>query len=555
MIWEGFNVFGKFSPSLLLGGKADIIGGLDDMLRISGVIGSTFMTKQIPRMDQQLGFDFSAEKVQVSTAEVESPSGYTGFYRFHKYWGKKPYEPLAYVIEHLTSSGDVILDPFCGSGTAGREALLRSRKFIGFDINPVAIVITRLLIHPPSLTTLKKAVRQVEEAVKQEILNSYLLQDGTSVATHYLWNSNKLEEVWLVGRGAARRRQELAPTVHDKALSNSFAEYHSKLIREPRFFKNSRINAAPQMNLDDLFTGRAQRNIDLLIQAIEDCPDSIRPALKLCLTAASGQMTQMVFAVTGRGKTTGDSSEKKEVGSWVIGYWRPKLHFEVNVWSCFAKRTSTLLKAISTNDLLNRSRLTSSVSKLIRGESDAMLTCGDCRSLLSPLPDECVQLVITDPPHSDRMPYLELSELWNSILGLDPDFSREIVISNAKERDKTSDAYRVAMMEFLAHVPRVLKSNGVLVLMFNASKAEEWEAFRAICGGGANGGAFGLRYLGVFPCQYSARSVVQDNRKGSLRNDFALVFCKADRLTSDGDFLRKLESIPDWSSELPEHLQ
>ena len=304
-----------------------------------------------------------------------------------------------------------------------------------------------------SPAALRDAVRHLEEAAQPEILKSYLLEDGTSVATHYLWNGDELEKVWLVGRGAAGRRRELAPTAHDQSLSDSFAGYHSKLIRQPRFFTNSRINAAPEMNLDAVLTGRAQRNIDLLLQAIEHCPDSVRPALKLCLTAASGQMTQMVFAVTGRGKTTGISSQKTEVGSWVIGYWRPKLHFEVNAWNCFEKRTSTLLKAISCDGALNSSRLASSVSELVGGNADALLARGDCRSLLGTLPDECVQLVITDPPHSDRMPYLELSELWNSILGVDVDFSQEIVISNAKERGKTSDSYRESMMEFLSQVP------------------------------------------------------------------------------------------------------
>ena len=513
------------------------------------------MRKRMPRTEDQLGFDFSAERAQISTAEMGSPGGYTGFYRFHKYWGKKPYEPLAYIIEQLTSPGDIVLDPFCGSGTAAREALLRSRKFIGFDINPVALEITRLLIHPPPPPALRDAIRHLSDAARPEILKSYFLEDGTSVATHYLWNANELEKVWLVGRGAARGRRELAPTAHDQSLSDSFAEYHSKLIRQPRFFTNSRINAAPEMNLDAVLTGRAQRNIDLLLQAIEPCPDSVRPALKLCLTAASGQMTRMVFAVTGRGKTTGMSSEKTEVGSWVIGYWRPKLHFEVNAWNCFEKRTGTLLRAISCDRTLNSSRLASSVSELVGGNSDALLARGDCRSLLGTLPDECVQLVITDPPHSDRMPYLELSELWNSILGVDVDFSQEIVISNAKERGKTSDSYRESMMEFLSQVPRVLRPDGVLVLLYNAREAEEWEAFRAVCEGSSDGDMSGLRYLGIFPCNYSARSVVQDNRKGSLPNDLALVFCKASSLSSDGHFLRKLERIPDWSAELPEHLR
>ena len=278
----------------------------------------------------------------------------------------------------------------------------------------------------------------------------------------------------------------MVPTAHDQALSDSFAEYHSKLIRKPRFFTNSRINAAPEMTLDDVLTGRAQRNIDLLLQAIEGCAESVRPALKLCLTAASGQMSQMVFAVTGRGKTNGASSENTEVGSWVIGYWRPKLHFEVNVWNCFEKRTNALLKAISNNDALNKSRLTSQMSDVVRDKADAMVACGDCRLLLETLPDESVQLVVTDPPHSDRMPYLELSEFWNSILGFEADFSREIVISNAKERAKTSGAYKESMMEFLSQVPRILSSNGVLVLLYNARESDEWEAFRAICGSNGN---------------------------------------------------------------------
>jgi hypothetical protein len=60
---------------------------------------------------------------------------------------------LAYVIDQLTKPGDIVLDPFSGAGIAAREALLRSRKFVGFDINPVAVELTRLLIHPPPQAT------------------------------------------------------------------------------------------------------------------------------------------------------------------------------------------------------------------------------------------------------------------------------------------------------------------------------------------------------------------------------------------------------------------
>ena len=60
--------------------------------------------------------------------------------------------------------------------------------------------------------------------------------------------------------------------------------------------------------------------------------------MEVTLTASVGQMSNMVFAITSRGKTTGATAGRTEVGSWVIGYWRPTVHFEINVWNCFESK-------------------------------------------------------------------------------------------------------------------------------------------------------------------------------------------------------------------------
>ena len=293
-------------------------------------------------MAYQGTFEFAKSQVPLTTST--NPSGYKGFYGFHKYWGKKPHEPLAHIIELLTQPGDIVLDPFVGSGTAGREALLHDRSFIGIDINPVAVDLTRILLKPPDPRELKAAFSSVQKAVKNDIFASYMLQDKKTIATHFLWNTDKLTKVWVTGRTQEKSRKEFEPTPHDLDMIDSFAGYQCKYVRPPRFFSNGRINASPRLTLHDLFTNRAQRNLDLHIGAIRKCPEHIRPSLLLCLTAASGQMTKMVFAVTGRGKTDGKQATKTEVGSWVIGYWRPKLHFEVNTWNCFEHGQISLLK-------------------------------------------------------------------------------------------------------------------------------------------------------------------------------------------------------------------
>ena len=53
-------------------------------------------------------------------------------------YGKHPTQKPEYLLEKIvlasTEEGQVILDPFCGSGTTGVEAVRFGRKFIGIDI-------------------------------------------------------------------------------------------------------------------------------------------------------------------------------------------------------------------------------------------------------------------------------------------------------------------------------------------------------------------------------------------------------------------------------------
>jgi site-specific DNA-methyltransferase (adenine-specific) len=52
-----------------------------------------------------------------------------------------------YCIEMLTYPGQVILDPFCGSGTTAIAALQLKRQFIGFDIDPDALQLAKININ------------------------------------------------------------------------------------------------------------------------------------------------------------------------------------------------------------------------------------------------------------------------------------------------------------------------------------------------------------------------------------------------------------------------
>ncbi len=54
--------------------------------------------------------------------------------RFGKHPTQKPEALLARIIQAATCEGDIILDPFCGSGTTGVVSARFDRRFVGFDI-------------------------------------------------------------------------------------------------------------------------------------------------------------------------------------------------------------------------------------------------------------------------------------------------------------------------------------------------------------------------------------------------------------------------------------
>jgi hypothetical protein len=202
---------------------------------------------------------------------------------------------------------------------------------------------------------------------------------------------------------------------------------------------------------------------------------------------------------------------------------------------------------------LVRANFGSSPKMVFEGQANAFLQCGDCTELLKQVPARSVDLVITDPPHSDRIPYLELSELWNSILGASCDFDSEIVISNAKERAKTSANYLKALRAVMQELARIISPQGFVVILFNSRSSGHWGAFRSMLSPSSSS-EVPLRYLGRFPCIYSATSVVQDHRAGALPTDYAIVLASSASLANADVRLAHLSRLPYWSPDPPPFL-
>ncbi|MFP4395156.1 MAG: DNA methyltransferase [Anaerolineales bacterium] len=77
----------------------------------------------------------------------EYNSGYTS-HNFHSFPAKFPPQLPRAFIDVLTEKGDIVLDPMVGSGTTLVEAYLSDRQAMGFDIDPLALMLTRVKVTP-----------------------------------------------------------------------------------------------------------------------------------------------------------------------------------------------------------------------------------------------------------------------------------------------------------------------------------------------------------------------------------------------------------------------
>ena len=105
-------------------------------------------------------------------------------HNFHPFPAKFPPQLPRKFIKELTSSNDVILDPMVGSGTTILEASLLGRRGIGFDIDPLALLISQVKV--------KRLDKYQLNQVGDEIIKRAL----TSVAQQTEILMSELENRW-----------------------------------------------------------------------------------------------------------------------------------------------------------------------------------------------------------------------------------------------------------------------------------------------------------------------------------------------------------------------
>jgi len=240
-----------------------------------------------------VAIDTELTRALLGAARSKAPSqGFT--HTFYRYPGRFSPEFARAAIKLFSKPGDVILDPFMGSGTTLVEALIAGRHSIGSDISSLANFVTRV----------KTSI--LEQSVLDEIQEWY----KTAQANLNIWRPAVRQQAW-VNRGY----QKYLPWRIRKLIELVLDEVFRLTRQEQRNFVRCALLRTAQWALDctktfpsasefrSKFGQTLQGQIDgvtHLREAVERLPHKERPcvlsfntsALKLYSEYWSGQINK-----------------------------------------------------------------------------------------------------------------------------------------------------------------------------------------------------------------------------------------------------------------------
>jgi adenine-specific DNA methylase len=478
-------------------------------------------------------------------------SGHSSMYIMHKYFARKQEDVIREYIRSHTREGDLVLDPFCGSGVMVGEALRLNRRIIGIDVNPVAIFITRNTIQFIETERIIEEFKKIKEDVATDINMLYMTKcrDCARIipAICFTWSNDSLIDVRYKcpkhGKMISQITTEdltLQNKIIDRTLKDFFDDKRDCHYWYPtnRFYYNdgTPFLKKEQFNsVDEIFTIRNLISLAKLYSRIEKITDKdLQEAFKFAFTS----MTHLASKMTPVRPSRPFSS------AWVQqSYWYCPKNMESNVWNLFERSIygkQGLIKAKSDiPDNLKNVKKANNLHQLIKENKHCLLAIKSSISFLEDLEENSIDYIITDPPYGHSIQYGELLFMWGAWLKLMDNFeiiTQNEIIKNRRQHKYDEDYERMLSSAFKS-IYRVLKPERYCTVTFhNPSLKYRNILYRSVI---LNG--FKLEKI-IYqpPPRPSAKSLLQPF--GSLEGDYFFRFKKTkEKKSNDYELIDKIQ--------------
>lgn len=440
---------------------------------------------------------------------VDNPAGF-----MHNYMARKPYNVVSELIKRFSPDNGCVYDPMFGSGTIIVEASKLGRRAIGTDINLIAHKLCQASLTGWNLDKINNLLDSFCIEIKNMCSELYSFEENGEIRIiercHFNQEDATLIPVtyWYktVKNGKLTGRKKCNKSVCFDDTYFSFDGYEITNIHDSTLIPNSRIAIGKGDTVFKYFCKRNLVAMDRILGCLKTKEGSYGYALLELLVSSAINLIKL--------------SDKK--ASSQMPYWLPKKDVTSrNAVMVIEQKAKAFKKGLL---YLNENCKTfasedDGVSDIVLKNIPAQLTSKNI------LPDNSVDLILTDPPYTDQVPYLEYSQLWYKVMGWsgfdDKTLESELVVSDAQSRDKDINNFNTIFSEIIGRISPALKINGYFIMFYHSFDLTSWSSILTLMQDN------GLCYCGQMPSaapRKSFKTIMTPNN--TLDGNYIILFQK-----------------------------
>lgn len=401
-----------------------------------------------------------------------SPTKNNPMYNSHMYWSQKAFNICDSLIDALSNSGDVVFDPFLGSGVTTLEAIKTdfSRSAIGCDINDMPLFISKLLLSINSIPDIKSVLED-------------FIQELNSLEYYYETICPVCNNVGIISKVIFDKPERTSSKILIKAINysckctkkgikspdqNDYTKINTthtlKNIKDTNLLYNSKIAVTENDDIKNIFTLRNLSVLDDILSLISKYKSEYQNILKYIL-----------MSILHLCKIT----DKHSNSQWPL--WIPKTDcVEKNIIDIYTKKIRKFYKVIPfMKENYADSQIVESYDMLSPGKC-LLMQKGSQLITEQDIPNDGVDLIITDPPYLEQVLYSEYMQLYKPFLDLDYNLNDEIIVSSAPSRNKDKADYFNLLNQVFNMCSHKLKPNHYLCLYFHDCNLNVWNELISI---------------------------------------------------------------------------
>jgi len=409
------------------------------------------------------------EMLSTTKPFTDNPAGL-----MHNYMARKPFNIVKEIILQLCPENGTVYDPMMGSGTTLIEASKLNIRSIGTDINSLAYLISSTSLASWDLLRINTMLDDFIDIVTSRCDSLYCIEENGETRVIERCHFNKADgckqqliptSYWYKtitnGKTSGRKKADVTDAFIKKYMD--YENYQMCNIPDAPLIPNSRIAIGQNDTVHMYFCARNLVALDIIVGELRRRKNQYGYSVLELTVSSAINLIKL--------------SDKK--ASSQMPYWTPKTNVTSrNAIGILQQKKNAILNGLAFLDSKCHAKVVRSFPALTTAPGALVMDLPAQSIPYSKLPKQSIDLVLTDPPYTDQVPYMEYSQLWSYILGWEKGFSsrlsRELVVSDAPSRSKDKNDFNEVFSGIISRTANSVKDGGHFVLFYHSFDLGSW---------------------------------------------------------------------------------